>query len=159
MSLKYMEKTYNLGLWGRRCLQCFLARGSRGCSAQGPRLVVAGLDRAVGPSMVGGAASEAESLCLGLGPFCGPCGGACAGGLVHRCRAGPIGVGRGALGEGNDGGNGLDCGFGCGQEDGTLRRTLDISLFHILKRRLPVRPISNGSEKRSELGFVYQANQ
>ena len=34
-----------------------------------------------------------------------------------------------------------------------------VSLFHILKTRLPVRPISNGSEMRSELGFVYQANQ
>ena len=33
-----------------------------------------------------------------------------------------------------------------------------VSLFHILKRHLPVRPISNSSEKRSELGFVYQVN-
>ena len=34
-----------------------------------------------------------------------------------------------------------------------------VSLFHILKRRPSVRPISNGSEKRSELGFVYQVDQ
>ena len=34
-----------------------------------------------------------------------------------------------------------------------------VSLFHIPKRRLSSRPISNGSEKRSELGFVYQVNQ
>ena len=47
----------------------------------------------------------------------------------------------------NSGGNVVD----------VLRRI--VSLFHILKRRLPMRPISNGSEKRSELGFVYQVNQ
>ena len=118
-----------LVLWRRGCLvRCGL--GGSGSGAQGSGLIIAGLYRAVGPSVVGRRTGEAEPLCLGLGSLGSPCCGARAGGQVHRRWTCPVGVCRGALGEGDDGGDGLGGGFGGGDEgvlsSGVVRLPLSV---------------------------------
>ena len=118
-----------LVLWRRRCL-VRRGLGSGGSGAQGSGLVVASLYWAVGSSMVGRRAGEAEPLCLGLGSLGSPCCSARTGGQVHRRWACPVGVRRGALGEGDDGSDRFGGGFGGGDEgvlsSGVVRLPLSV---------------------------------